>query len=113
MARIYANENFPFPAVEELKKLGHDVLTTLESGQSGKTISDETVLAFAVHETRILITLNRKHFIRLHEIHPEHAGILVCSFDPDFSALAHRIDTILNSESIMTGQLIRVNRPNE
>ena len=26
MARLYANENFPFPVVEELRRLGHNVL---------------------------------------------------------------------------------------
>jgi len=30
MARLYADENFPFPAVEELRRLGHDVLTSYE-----------------------------------------------------------------------------------
>ncbi|MCL4832054.1 MAG: hypothetical protein KJZ86_06420 [Caldilineaceae bacterium] len=29
MARFYANENFPFPVVEELRRLGHDVLTPM------------------------------------------------------------------------------------
>ncbi|HEY4759482.1 MAG TPA: DUF5615 family PIN-like protein [Thermoguttaceae bacterium] len=32
MARFYANENFPLPVVEELRRLEHDVLTTQESG---------------------------------------------------------------------------------
>jgi hypothetical protein len=27
MARLYSNENFPLPVVEELLRLGHDVLT--------------------------------------------------------------------------------------
>ena len=36
MARIYANENFPLSTVEELRRLGHDVLTTFESGRAGK-----------------------------------------------------------------------------
>ncbi len=35
MARIYANENFPLPVVEELRRLGHDVVTSLESGNAG------------------------------------------------------------------------------
>jgi len=30
MAKFYANENFPLPVVEELRRLGHDVLTTYE-----------------------------------------------------------------------------------
>ena len=29
MARFYANENFPLPTVEELRRLGHDVLDDL------------------------------------------------------------------------------------
>jgi len=30
VARFYANENFPLPAVEELRRLGNDVLTIQE-----------------------------------------------------------------------------------
>jgi len=47
MARLYANENFPLPAVEELRRLGHDVLTSYESGRAGQAVPDEDVLAFA------------------------------------------------------------------
>ncbi len=35
MARIYSNENLPFPVVEELRRLGHDAVTSLESGNAG------------------------------------------------------------------------------
>jgi hypothetical protein len=66
MFRFYANENFPLPPVESLRQLGHDVLTTMESGKSGQAIPDSEVLEFATAESRILITLNRRHFIRLH-----------------------------------------------
>ncbi len=62
MARLYANENFPFPVVEELRRLGHNVLTTVDAGNAGKALPDEAVLATAVAERRILITLNGKHF---------------------------------------------------
>ncbi len=41
MARLYANENFPAPVVETLRQLGHDVLTSYESGQAGKATPDE------------------------------------------------------------------------
>lgn len=34
MARFYSNENFPFPAVEELRRLGHDVVTMAEAGHA-------------------------------------------------------------------------------
>ena len=111
MARCYANENFPLPTVEALRQWGHNVLTTAESGRAGKAISDEDVLAFAVAEQRIVVTLNRRHFIRLHHTTPAHAGIVVCTFDPDFVALAQRIHTALEEQPQMAGQLVRVNRP--
>ena len=111
MARCYANENFPFPTVEALRGLGHDVLTTVESGRAGQAIPDVDVLAFAVAEERIVITLNRRHFIRLHHTTPTHAGIIVCTFDLDFAALARRIHTALEARPQMAGRLVRVNRP--
>jgi hypothetical protein len=111
MARLYANENFALPVVEELRRLGHDVLTSHDSGKAGQAISDVQVLAFAASEGRVLLTLNRRHFIRMHEVSPEHTGIVVCSVDPDFLALAGRIHAALESHPDVEGQLIRVNRP--
>jgi hypothetical protein len=113
MARLYANENFPLPTAEALRRLGHDVLTTVESGRAGQAIPDPAVLAFAVAEHRIVVTLNRRHFIRLHQTTPTHAGIVVCTFDPDFAALAQRIHSALEAQPQMAGQLVRVNRPAE
>lgn len=111
MARIYANENFPLPAVEELRHLGHEVMTTQDSGRAGQAIPDTEVLAFAAADRRILITMNRRHFVRLHIDSPDHVGIVVCTVDPDFHALAHRIDAELGKQPDMVGRLIRVNRP--
>ncbi len=111
MACLYANENFPLPAVEELRRLGHDVLTSYESGRAGQAIPDEEVLVFAIAEARILITLNRKHFVRLHQRYVDHTGIIVCTFDPDFKALAQRVHAALITQPQMAGQLVRINRP--
>ena len=111
MARLYANENFPLPAVEELRRLGHDVLTTRDAGKAEQAIPDEAVLAFAREQSRALLTLNRRHFARLHDEQPGHCGIVVCSLDPDFGALARRIDAAARSRASLDGQLIRVQRP--
>jgi uncharacterized protein with PIN domain len=111
MARFYANENFPLPVVEELRLLGHDVLTIQETGQSGPTSPDEAVLAFAHAEGRILLTLNRRHFIRLHRDGAEHPGIVACTFDPDFPGQAQRIHEAVEQEPNLVRKLIRVNRP--
>lgn len=111
MARLYANENFPLPVVEELRRLGHDVLTTQDAGKAGQAISDAEVLAFATRELRAALTLNRKHFIQLHRAAPAHAGIIVATFDADFTGQAARIHSALGSVSRLEGALIRVNRP--
>jgi len=82
MARLYANENFPLPVVQTLRGLGHDVLTH-----------------------------NRRHFIRLHADQPIHCGIVVCTFDPDFSRQSRHIDEAISTHDSLDGKLIRVNRP--
>lgn len=111
MARFYANENFPMPVVEELRRLGHDVLTTQETGQAGQSISDEDVLSFAYKEERFLLTFNRKHFIRLHNQQYAHCGIIACTVDLDFVGLARRIHRAIESISPSERTVIRVNRP--
>ena len=110
MARLYANENVPLPVVNELRRLGHDVLTTQDAGRAGKAVPDEEVLEFAVSQTRAVITLNRKHFVQLHRRESDHSGIVVCTYDRDFIAQAQRIHDA-TSVSELAGKLIRVNRP--
>jgi predicted nuclease of predicted toxin-antitoxin system len=112
MARLYSNENFPFPTVEELRRLGHDVLTIQEIGKAGHSTPDEEVLVFSTGDNRILLTLNRKHFIQLHREQHDHAGIIVCTFDADFVALARRIHEAIRAQEDLSNQLVRINRPN-
>jgi predicted nuclease of predicted toxin-antitoxin system len=111
VANFYANENFPLPAVSALRRLGHEVLTTWDSGKTGQAISDEEMLDFARQQSRILLTFNRRHFIRLHLQDPNHAGIVVCSADLDFEDLAHRIHASVQGELSFAGKLLRINRP--
>ena len=113
MVRIYANENFYRPVVEKLRQFGHDVLTILEAGKANQKISDEDVLLYAINENRVILTLNRKHFMRLHRLNPDHFGIIVCTEDPDFDALANRInDALEKGRELLEGQLIKIYRPN-
>ena len=111
MARLYANENFPRQVVEALRELSHDVLTVQEAGKADKGIQDDEVLAFASDQERVLITLNRRDFIRLHMAHPEHAGIVVCTQDANTEDQARRIHHAVQSATDLVGSLIRVNRP--
>lgn len=111
MARLYSNENFPLPVVEELRRLGHDVLTIQETGKPGQSVKDEVVLEYAVADDRAILTLNRKHFIRLHAEKPHHQGIVVCTVDADFPSQADRIHSAIGAAGDLRGKLIRVNRP--
>lgn len=111
MARLYSNENFPLPVVQELRNLGHDVLTVREAGNADQAIPDDEVLAFATAESRGVLTLNRRAFIHLHNVQPNHAGIIVCTYDADFPGQAQRIHQAIETQATLAGQLLRVNRP--
>jgi L-serine deaminase len=44
MADLFADEDFPFPAVRELRAHGHDVVTTVEAGLAGVGTEDADIL---------------------------------------------------------------------
>ena len=111
-ARLYSNENFHRLVVEALRESGHDVLTSSEAGRSNQRVPDDEVLQFAAGEGRAVLTFNRLHFVRLHRsTEGRHAGIVVCSEDHDVRALAERIDRAIQEAGVLSGQLLRVNRP--
>jgi hypothetical protein len=62
VARFYSNENIALQVVMELRRLGHDVVTSREAGKANAAIPDPEVLAFAAAEDRILLSHNRVTF---------------------------------------------------
>lgn len=110
MARLYADENVPLAAVEELRKLGHDVLTVVEDGKGNRRYADRLVLRDASALGRAVVTLNRRHFRRLHDEGVAHAGIVLCTYDPDFTGQALRIHEALAAVDGLAGRLLRVYR---
>jgi hypothetical protein len=89
MARLYADEDFPQPVTEELRRLGHDVRTVQEAGRAGQGIDDAEVLADATADQRAVLTHNHRDFKRLHRQGQPHAGIISCTQDPrDHAGLA-------------------------
>ena len=111
MARLYADEQFPFEVSECLCDLGHDVLTVQAAGNANLKIPDELVIEFATTNDRVVLTLNRKDFKRLHRSNPNHQGMIICTDDGDRSALAARIHAAILAESELSGKLISVVRP--
>ncbi len=96
MAAFYADENFPLPVVDALRRLGHDVLTAFEAGQANQRIPDDAVLGFASRAGRALLTLDRWDFVSVHSRIPGHAG----------SSSAHKIPTSI-------GRRLRSTQPSE
>ncbi len=110
MARLYADEDFPYPVVELLRSLGYDILTVQEAGNANQKIPDRSVLAFAIQENRAILTMNRRDFIKLHQLQPLHTGVIVFTSPNSWEDLALGIHNAIATHETLTNQLIRVNR---
>ncbi len=108
-ARLFADQCFPLPVVEELRQLGHDVVTALEANQ--ETTEDSTLLAFAHRDGRAVLTHNRTHFRNIHRQNQLQGGVIICTQDSNHKALADRIDFEIAAAGSLAGKLIRVVRP--
>ena len=60
--KFLADENFPLPTILELRKHGHDVITAEQSGLL--SAKDLEYIRYCNDTSRILLTLNKKHFIK-------------------------------------------------
>ncbi len=92
-----------------LISLGHDVATIRSLGLDSSP--DVDVLAAATKSGRCVLTHDRD-YIRLHKSGINHSGIVCATYDTDFPALAARIHTAVTSVQALTGQLLRIVRPN-
>jgi hypothetical protein len=110
VARLYSNENFPQPVVDALRRLGHDVLTSLEAGNANQGIEDDEVVRHATSLGRAVITHNRVDFHREHKTSSAHAGIVTCTVDADYAALAARVHARLAATADLNGQLVKVTK---
>lgn len=113
MARLYTDEQFPKIVVKLLRELEHDILTVQEAGKANQRIPDEDVLAFAISSNRTVLTINRSDFIRLHNLQPIHAGIIVCTEDLNRQRQATQIHEAIINTVDLTNKLIRINRPSQ
>lgn len=102
MARLYADEDFPFPVIHILRGKKHDIIRT------GTGISDVEVLKDAISHKRTVLTLNGKHFKALHEIMPWHYGIIIGVHELNFAIQANAIHDFLTENIDMRGVCERV-----
>jgi len=111
VARFYSNENIALQLVIELRRLGHDLLTSLDAGNANSAIPDSEVLMFAVSESRILLSCNRRDFLKLHQRRDsDHEGMVLITVDPDWVGQAQRIHQAVADMPDMRNKVIRVNR---
>jgi hypothetical protein len=72
---FYADEHFPGPASQALRRRGVDVLTTQEAARCG--LPDVAQLAFATAQGRVILTFDSDYLV-LHQSGTQHAGIAWC-----------------------------------
>jgi predicted nuclease of predicted toxin-antitoxin system len=113
MFRFYANENLSSVLVNELRRLGHDVLTSYEAGNANQRIPDERVLADATAADRCVVTFNRDDFLKLHRSGVQHSGIIVCKDDRDRLGQALALHEYLITQQTLTNRFIRVLKQNQ
>jgi predicted nuclease of predicted toxin-antitoxin system len=111
MLKLYADEQFPRPAVHRLIAKGFDVLTVQEADKANQKIPDPEVLVFATSQGYAVITQNHRDFIALHNQSQVHAGIVVCTKNLNWDSFAEEIERALAERTSIAGELIRINRP--
>ena len=111
MARLLSDEDFSRRVVEEFRQLGHDIVTARELGLANRGTDDLLILLAATRDARAVVTYNRRDFVRLHLADANHAGVIVCTRDPDVVRQAQRIHDAISAYDSLAGMLIRVTRP--
>lgn len=112
--RFYSNENLPISLVYCLRDLGHDVLTSYDSGRANQGIPDREVLIYSTDNNRAVITLNRDDFIALHKSGMNHGGIIICKDSRDYLGQAEALHAYLqNQVSFLDNRLLRVQQRNQ
>jgi 5-methylcytosine-specific restriction endonuclease McrA len=77
-----------------------------ESGHAGQAVPDPAVLEFATGERRAVVTLNRRHFVRLHQERPDRYSLKL-TIPGDTHAKLRRAQDLLR-HAIPTGDLTQV-----
>jgi len=102
--------------VSLLKQAAHDVVTVNEVGLMGKI--DPLVLDYARQENRIVLTQNCDDYEALHDLNPNHPGILAIyngnnpSKNMSFKAIVRAIANLEAAKLNLSNQFIALNHWN-
>ncbi len=75
MLRYYLDEHLPQALAEQLRARGLDAVMTAEAGNANQRLPDESQLAFAAREGRVLVTEDQD-FTQLNLQFANHRGII-------------------------------------
>ncbi len=82
--RFFTDEDVYAAVAPSLRKAGFSAVSTPEAGRLG--LSDESQLAWAADQARVLVTFNVAHFAKLHGVWMRqgrhHAGLVVSKQRP-------------------------------
>ena len=102
--------------VSLLRATGHDAVTVNEAALQGQ--EDPAVLAHALQERRVVLTMNCRDFLTLHEAGHAHVGILCIYKDRDprknmtMTEIVRAIANLEASDWSFTGQFVALNQWN-
>lgn len=109
--KLYADECFSGFVVEDLRRLGYDVLTVKENGKANQSISDAEVLKDAILLGRAVITVNRKDFRKLNTEYTKsnlpHYGIITCT-QPKIRGFAQKIHTAIQANTPLSNKIVNI-----
>jgi len=111
--KFYADENLPYDLVQELKRMGYDVLRAYDVGNANKWIPDDQVLATATNLARTVLTCNRRDFLILHRSGINHEGIILFKDPENFVAVGQFLHEYFITQSRLVNRLLRVLRQNQ
>jgi predicted nuclease of predicted toxin-antitoxin system len=111
VASLLADECLSNAVIDGLRRAGHDVLTVRELGLAYVGTPDETVMQRAIELNRTVLTMDERHYRRLHRVQPVHSGIVVFNDDGDRAALVARLDQAIGQHLPLDGRVLHVPRP--
>jgi predicted nuclease of predicted toxin-antitoxin system len=109
LARVLADENIPFSAVELLEQLGHEVKWVVSAGLQGA--DDETLHDLAVAEKRIIVSFDDYFGQRAYTCPERPPGIVILKFKPrNASEVRTRLQEAIAEVRDLSGKLVIVQR---
>lgn len=105
---LLRDEDFNHKVLKGLADASYDVTSIKELGLDRQWFSDEDVLKMAIELGRVVLTHNKRDFIRLHRKTDEHQGIITCYQTSDHETLTSKILQLLEEVDSFENKLFRV-----